>query len=482
MNNNPTLLPLVVDLDGTLIKTDLLMETASQFVFTRPNKIYKLVCWFFEGKKELKFNLANETNLDYSTLPYNENLINWLKNEKDKGREIILATASHQILANQVAAHLGFFNEIFASDSNINLIGNAKRNTLVKKYGSKGFDYIGNDYNDIPVWKEANLAHVVTQSSGLISDVRSIGNLGSVINDDKSSLVYNLIKAMRPYQWVKNLLVYLPLLTAHQYLNSFALCSTFFAFLIFSFTASSVYLINDLVDIDNDRHHKTKRYRPFASGNLSLLIGWIAWPILLTISFSLSILTLPNNFILILSIYFILTLLYSLKLKSIPLVDVITLASLYTLRIISGAVAISVTFTFWLLSFSMFLFLSLAFIKRYSELRIARLNGNSCLIRGRGYGVNDIELVSNLGTSAGYICVLVLALYIQDSHTADLYLSPQWIWLSCPRLLFWISRTWLIAHRGQMNDDPIVFALKDRVSWIIATLFILTFILATVGA
>jgi 4-hydroxybenzoate polyprenyltransferase len=247
-------------------------------------------------------------------------------------------------------------------------------------------------------------------------------------------------------------------------------------------TASSIYLLNDLVDVIDDRHHVRKRNRPFASGNLSLFHGWAAWPLLLALAFTLAAFAgdLPWQFIASLATYFVLTVAYSLRLKQSPIVDVLTLAMLYTLRIIGGAAAIAVPLSFWLLSFSMFVFLSLAFIKRYSELRAAIDTGKTGLLRGRGYDPQDLPLVSSLGGSAGYTAVLVLALYIQDARTASLYATPTIIWLACPLMLFWISRAWLIAHRGKMQDDPIVFAIKDPLSWVIAALFGAVFVLAKV--
>jgi 4-hydroxybenzoate polyprenyltransferase len=257
--------------------------------------------------------------------------------------------------------------------------------------------------------------------------------------------------------------------------------SALVAFVVFGMTASSVYLLNDLVDVADDRKHTNKRLRPFAAGHLSLLLGWLAWPVLLLCAFELAAAALPWPFTLSLVAYFALTMVYSFWLKRIPMVDVLTLAGLYSLRIVAGAAAISVPMTFWLLSFSMFMFLSLAFIKRYSELKRVFQNGQAKTLLGRGYNTQDLELVANLGVSAGYTSVLVLALYIQDSHTASLYATPQFIWLACPLLLFWISRTWLIAHRGQMHEDPVVFALKDRVSWAVAALFAGVFVLAKVA-
>ena len=289
-----------------------------------------------------------------------------------------------------------------------------------------------------------------------------------------------MLKAMRLHQWMKNLLVFVPLMAAHQYADVQRDVLALMAFVVFSLTASSVYLLNDLVDVQDDRHHTRKRNRPFASGALSLITGWVAWPVLLLVAATLSVFFMPVLFSVSLGIYFVLTVAYSLHLKQLAVVDVLTLAALYTLRIIAGAAAIDVAMSFWLLLFSMFIFLSLALIKRYSELKVARDAGKTGALRGRGYEAEDLELVSSLGGSAGFIAVLVLALYIQDGQAAHLYATPQVIWLACPVMLFWISRAWLIAHRGRMHDDPIVFALKDKVSWGVGVFMVAVLALARV--
>ncbi len=472
--------PLVVDLDGTLIKTDLLAETANSFLTVQPFRIFKLLVWLSAGKSTLKTRLAQTTRIDPAALPYNEELLTWLHEEKAKGRRMVLATASHRLLADQVARHLELFDEVLATDATTNLKAGAKRDTLIKRFGERGFDYVGNDWPDVPVWQSAAQAHVVSRSRGLIDKTRSHGNLGRVIDDGKPPLAIALLKAMRPHQWVKNLLLFVPLMAAHRYGDSASVLQALLAFVVFGLTASSVYLLNDLVDVADDRHHARKRTRPFAAGHLGLVQGWLAWPMLLILAFTLACVGLPWQFTATLAVYFVLTVAYSLYLKQVPVVDVLTLAGLYTLRVMAGAAAVVVPLSFWLLTFSMFLFLSLAFIKRYSELRAARVKGEFTTLRGRGYEPQDLELISSLGGSAGYLSVLVLALYIQDSHTASLYATPTFIWLACPLLLFWISRAWLIAHRGHMHDDPIVFALKDPVSWFMAVLFVLVFVLAKV--
>lgn len=473
-------LPLVVDLDGTLIRTDLLAETANQFLIDHPVQSVRLLAWLAQGKSALKTHLAAASGVDAATLPYNDHLLEWLREQRAQGRQLVLATASHHTLADRVARHLGLFDDVLATNASTNLKAGAKRDALVARFGEKGFDYVGNDWPDLPVWRSAATAHVVSRSARLIAKVRAHGNLGQTFDDGKPPLAKAVLRAVRPHQWVKNLLVFIPLLAAHRYADAAGVLQALLAFVVFGLTASSVYLLNDLVDVTDDRHHPFKRGRPFAAGHLGLPVGWLLWPVLPVLAFGLAGWTLPPRFLAVLAAYFVLTLAYSLRLKQEPVLDVLTLAALYTLRIIAGAAAVAVPLSFWLLSFSMFLFLSLAFIKRYSELRAARHTRQRTTLRGRGYETPDLELVSSLGGSAGYLSVLVLALYIQDSHTASLYATPTLIWLACPLLLFWISRAWLIAHRGHMQEDPIVFALRDRTSWAVAVLFVFVFVLAKV--
>jgi 4-hydroxybenzoate polyprenyltransferase len=470
--------PLIVDLDGTLFRGDLLFETTSAFITQHPHKIFQLPLWLASGKSQLKAKLAEATDIDASSLPYHHDLIAWLRDQKAQGRTLVLATASHRVLADKVAAHLDLFDEVLATEGEHNLKADANSDLLVSRFGAKGFDYVGNDRADFPVWRASDVAHIVSSSAALISQVKAQSNVDQVFAAGKTPFLPTLIKAMRPHQWMKNLLVFVPLLTAQRYGDAYGILSALLAFLVFGLTASSVYLLNDLIDVADDRQHPRKRRRPFASGNLSLLTGWLAWPVFVLVAFTLASFSLPLRFVGVLATYFILTLAYSLNLKKRAMVDVLTLAALYTLRIIAGAAAIAVPLTFWILAFSMFLFLSLALIKRFSELKVARDNGKEGNIRGRGYSSDDLEAVSAMGVASGYLSVLVLALYIQDSHTAMLYRTPQFIWLACPLLLYWISRAWLITHRGLMHDDPIVFALKDSKSWIVAAGFVVVFGLA----
>jgi len=460
--------PLVVDLDGTLIHTDLLLESASQFVLAHPLQCFKPVLWALQSRATLKAQLAQATHIDVAALPYHAGLLKWLREQKLAGRRIVLATASHHLLADQVAAHLQLFDEVLATHEHTNLKSEAKAKALVALFGEAGFDYVGNDTADLAVWQHAHTAHVAGASRSLVQAVKDSGKLGKVFARDRPSTFKSFTQALRAHQWMKNLLVFVPLFTAHLYGDVQRLALAMLAFVAFSAMASSVYVLNDLVDVQDDRHHARKRFRPFASGALSVLQGWMVWPLLLLAAALLSVALLPQTFCVSLAVYCGLTLVYSFKLKQIAVLDVLTLAALYTLRIVAGAAAVSVPLSFWLLLFSVFIFLSLALLKRYSELKAARDAGKSGALRGRGYAPEDLEMVSSLGGSSGLMAVLVLALYIQEGQAPHLYGAPQLIWLACPALLYWVSRAWLMGHRGQMHDDPVVFALKDPVSWAIA--------------
>lgn len=474
--------PIVVDLDGTLIRTDLLFESANQCVAQDPVRALLWPFWLAKGRAHFKARLAESYVCDPSALRYNNQLLDWLREQKAVGRRLVLATASHELLVHPIARHLALFDEVLASDGESNLKADAKREALTARYGVGRFDYVGNSFADLSIWGAANQAFVVSQSRRLIGQVRALGKLNRVFNGKFAAPAASLVRAMRPHQWIKNLLVFVPLLAAHRVTDRQAVANALMVFFAFSLTASSVYVLNDLVDVDHDRRHKTKRHRPFASGDLSLLAGWIAWPLMLAVALGIAAAALPRATVGVLGLYGMLTLAYSFRLKQIAVVDVLLLAGLYTLRIIAGAAATYIQPTFWLLAFAMFLFLSLAFAKRYGELRVARQDSHSGQLHGRGYSPSDLEAVSAMGTASGFIAVLVLALYVQDAHTAVLYRTPEYIWLVCPLLLFWIARTWLIAHRGEMHDDPILFAIKDKVSLGVVLLAVCCFTLAALAA
>lgn len=469
--------PLVVDLDGTLIRTDLLVETGLEFLRSSPSRMFAPLVWLASGKARLKAMLAVRSTIDAATLPYDHRVIALIERERAHGRHIVLATASHRLLAERVSAHLKLFDDVLATEGDNNLSARAKRDRLVETYGEKGFDYVGNSRDDLVVWQAARQAWVVNPDAGVTGRAQALGNVVDVMPHANQGM-WTWFHALRAHQWVKNLLLFVPLLASHRFMEPALVGNGILAFLLFSLCASSVYLLNDLLDLPDDRSHPSKRGRPFASGAASVKTGLVVAPLLLLVSALCSLYFLPPAFTAALAGYYLLTLAYSVLLKRLMVVDVIALAVLYTLRIVAGALALDLALTFWILAFSVFMFLNLALVKRYAELHAARQKGARELARGRGYYPDDLAMISSLGAAAGYISTAVLALYIQDQQTVSLYRHPQVIWLACPLLLYWVSRVWLIAHRGQMHEDPVVFAIRDRASLVTGVLFALIFWLA----
>lgn len=456
--------PLCVDLDGTLIHTDLLVESALALLGRHPLMLFAMLFWLLRGgKARLKQEIARRIELNAATLPYNHELVAWIR-EQQVQRTTALCTASDTALAERVAAHLGIFDTVIASDGTHNLSGTNKAETLVARYGERGFDYVGNASVDLHVWRRAHAAVVVETGSRLARAVIRTTPVDRTFKAPAFSL-RSWAKALRLHQWIKNVLVFLPILAAHRVLNIHALVASVVAFLCFGLCASSVYITNDLLDLGADRLHHRKKKRPFAAGVIPLYQGPLAAALLLIIGFGIA-LQLSRAFVIVLAGYYVLTTAYSFKLKRVVMLDVVVLAMLYTTRILAGAAAIHVPASFWLLAFSMFIFLSLAMIKRYVELLTAQKAGKM-KASGRGYDVGDISLIQSMGSSSGYLAVLVLALYIDSTASSALYRHPHYLWLLCPLLLYWISRTWAIAHRGIMHDDPVVFAVMDKTSRIL---------------
>lgn len=453
-------LPLCVDLDGTLIRSDLLVESALALLAKSPLLIFAMIAWLFRGKAYLKREIASRVEFDATTLPYNAALIEWLRSQRPL-RPIVLCTASDFRLAESVAAHVGLFSDVLASNGERNLAGRSKADELVARYGERGFDYAGNATIDLAVWKHAHAAIVIVSVPGLPQAAARVSTVERVFDAPRANLSAWL-KALRVHQWVKNVLVFLPLLASHRVFDPVALSHTAIAFLCFGLCASSVYLTNDLLDLSADRQHYRKRSRPFAAGALPLASGPVVAVVLLLSGLALAW-QISHIFFGVLVSYFALTTAYSVRLKRVMMLDVIVLSMLYTTRILAGAAAMHSKPSFWLLAFSMFIFLSLAMIKRYTEL-LATQKAGKVKASGRGYDVEDIPLIQSLGGSSGYLAVLVLALYIDSTASESLYRHPHYLWMLCPLLLYWISRTWAIAHRGIMHDDPVIFAVMDNVS------------------
>lgn len=448
--------PLCVDLDGTLVKSDMLLESLVAALKRSPLLVFALPFWLARGRAALKRELAQRaTDIDVAVLPYDEAVLQRLREAKAQGRPVVLATAADATIAQRIADHLGLFDTVLASDGVKNLKRDAKARELVERYGERGFDYVGEDRHDVPIWKHAREAIDVTRPSNPVRAVR---------------------RGVRAYQWAKNLLVFVPLLTAHKW-DAASLMANSLAFVAFCLVASAVYLANDLADLQDDRRHPTKRARALASGELPIAAGLVLLP-LLVVGAALIAWRLPPVFAGLLVVYVVANLAYSLVLKRVAILDVFVLAGLYTLRLLAGAAAIDVPVSPWLLAFSLFLFLSLALAKRYVEVD-AVLARDEEKVGGRGYHAGDGPLLSMLGTASGYLAVLVFALYVTSPQVAALYRSPALLGFAIPLLLYWISRVWLLAHRRTLHEDPLLFALHDRPSYVVGALVLATMLAAT---
>jgi 4-hydroxybenzoate polyprenyltransferase len=422
--------------------------------------IFLLPFWLFKGKANLKHEIATRVDIEADLLPYHGEFLDYLKTEHTQGRRLVLATASNQKFAEAIALHLDIFETVIASNEEENLSGQRKLERLNTLFGNDGFDYAANAMVDLPLWRDADSVILVNPERGVQQAVAQQGEVTRVFDDRGSNPFKPYLKALRLHQWLKNLLIFIPLLMAHRFGEPLLIGQAFLAFLVFGLCASSVYLLNDLLDLPDDRLHATKRHRPFASGSVSIIYGALLIPGLLVVSFSLALL-LPATFLTVLALYYVITLAYSLRLKQAALVDVLTLAGLYTIRIIAGAAAVSVVPSFWLLAFSMFLFLSLALVKRFTELMMIQQQ-HRISASGRGYSTTDLETLAQFGSASAYMSVLVLALYINSDTVSGLYSHPQVIWLLCPLLLYLVTRIWLLARRNELNEDPVVFVIRDR--------------------
>ena len=457
--------PFCVDCDGTLIHTDLLHESILLLVKKSWLSVFLLPVWLLKGKAHLKHRIAERVALDASTLPYNQEVLALTRQARAEGRRTVLATASTRRQAETVAAHLGLFDQIVATDEGVNLAGANKAARLEQLFGRHGFVYAGNSRADLVVWASSCGAIVVSPSDALRREAAKLAPVLHTIAPVKATLK-TYARAIRVHQWLKNLLVFIPLMAAHQASNLQAVSAACMAFLAFGLCASAVYVINDLLDLPSDRVHPRKRTRPFASGAVPIARGVLMVPCLLAAA-ALVCLGLPLAFAGALLAYFVTTCLYSFWLKNQVIVDVLLLASLYTSRIIAGAAATAIVPSFWLLAFSMFMFLSLAIVKRYSEMVAVQLQ-NMDKAAGRGYFVTDLPVLMSLGSAAGYCAILILALYVNSPDVTVMYSNRWALWMILPPLLYWISRTWMKAHRGELHDDPVVFAATDKQSWAIA--------------
>jgi len=469
MSETPTtpLLPLCVDLDGTLVKTDTFAQALLLLIRTRPAALFSIPRWASGGLAAFKRRIAQEIQIDPAALPYHSGLLAFLKNEREKGRALFLVTASDAQPARAIAEHLGLFSDVMASDGVINLKAARKRDALIARFGTGNFDYAGNATDDLAVWEAAAGIIAVNPCSSVR---RALKNRSAQIFEDRPSKLKIWFKALRVHQWTKNILIFLPMLLAHELTTPALYVKAVLAFFAFSFAASAIYVFNDLFDLHADQHHPRKKNRPFAAGNLSLSAAVVAVPVLVLAALATAQL-LPSAFTGILLVYLIITTLYSWRLKQLALLDVMTLAGLYAIRILAGTAAYGVETSTWLIAFSIFLFFSLAIVKRYAELlEASQEHSGAVKIRGRGYCEADLPLLAGFGAGSGCVSVLVFALYINSAKVAQFYSNPALLWLLCPLLLFWIARVWLLASRGELSDDPLDFAARDPQTWLIGAL------------
>lgn len=456
--------PLCVDLDGTLVKSDTLVDSLLVLARNQPRQLLALPGHLLRGKAAFKAFVTGAVTLDVVHLPYNRSLLNYLQEQAAQGRALYLATGADQRLAQRVAAHLGIFAGVLGSDGTTNLTGKNKLERLRTQLGTESFDYIGNDTPDLPLLAEATAPMIANPSLRLRLALRAKNLHPAQSFVERRGFLRTIIKAMRLHQWAKNLLIFAPLLLAHSLLPA-RLFSAFAAFLCYSLTASSAYLINDLLDIEADRRHPRKRLRPIASGDLPGISGALLAGLLLVVAFA-GAHWLPFDFQKWLLVYLITTLSYSSILKRFALVDVLVLSGLYILRIVAGAAACGIIISHWLSGFSMFLFLSLAIVKRFAELENLRAASSSPK-NGRGYLIADQEQLRAFGTASAYAAVVVYAIYINSNDVIKLYHKANLLWLTVPLMLLWLNRVWLLASRGQLDEDPVAFAITDRASLLI---------------
>mgnify|MGYP003497862912 FL=1 len=467
------MLPLIVDMDGTLLRSDMSYANLLAMAAHSPEVLLKLPGWLLQPRNICRANMADIALPDTHNLPLNPDCVGLIAERRAAGARIVLIAAADSRIVAAVAQQTGLFDEWHGSNRDTDLSGANKARFLVDLFGERGFDYIGDSQTDLPAWQTARRAYTLGSSPRLQQNAASANSDIVHLAPTPASIAawfLPLWRALRPHQWVKNVLVFAPLLAGHSFDLGHGVAALI-AFVAFSLTASSAYLVNDLFDLDADRAHPRKRHRPLAAGDLSLRRGGFAAFALAAIAGVVALLTLPLAFDAVLTLYFVTTLSYSLWLKRKVFLDIFVLAGLYTIRIIAGAVAIGISVSPWLLAFSMFFFLALAVVKRLVELQTV-IRTNHTRGHKRDYWVEDLSMIQALGAASGYLSVLVLALYFNSPEALSLYRSPQLLWGICPLLLFWISRMLILANRGKVHDDPIVHTARDRVSYLVGAAII----------
>jgi len=467
--------PLFVDLDGSLIHGDVLLEASVGLLRRNPFFLLLLPAWLARGKAHLKQQIAQRFELDAANLPFNGPFLEFLRAEHARGRPLVLATATHRYYAEEIARYLGIFAGVLATDGARNLSGEAKLEAIRAYAGGRDFEYAANSPRDVAIWRHARGAVVVNADERTRAAAARVATVTRVFERPAAGW-HAYARALRVHHWAKNLLLFVPLLTAHQWGNPVALGHALLAFAAFSLCASGMYLLNDLFDASFDRQHPRKRMRPLAAGVISPLFALALAPLLILAALGVAA-QLPGGFLAALLSYAGLAAAYSLYFRRHALLDVLILAGLHALRVIAGAIAIEVALSFWLLAFAVFLFFSLAVVKRCAELRGAA-GVLEAAPAGRDYLASDLPVLRTMGLASGYVAVLVFALYIDSADVAARYSNPQWLWLSCPALLYWVSHVWITEGRREMHDDPLLFALRDPASYGVLAVLLATVILA----
>jgi 4-hydroxybenzoate polyprenyltransferase/phosphoserine phosphatase len=454
--------PLCVDLDGTLVATDTTVEGLLGVLKAAPWRIFAVLAALLGGRPALKRYIAQNVQIDPATLPYREEVLSEMRQARADGRTVVLITASDQSTADAVRSHVDLIDEAIGTSTDVNLKASRKAELLVGRYGVGGFEYVGDSPADLPVWRAAGQAVMVAPSAVTRRRAEAVVDRSRVLVP-RANKLRAAVKELRPHQWAKNVLLFVPLYFAHRYTDPQLVFTVLMAFFSFSFAASSIYVLNDLVDLPSDRQHRSKSSRPLAAGTLSIAEG-IALSVMAFVS-SMVVATLFVNtrFVLVVLGYVGLTTMYTFSLKQKMIVDVLTLASLFTCRVVAGGVAVSIPLSEWLLAFSIFFFTSLAFVKRYSELIQVKADGEIA-IKGRNYVPADMPIIVSAGLAAGFLAVLVFALYINTPMIIEYYPRYELMWGICLVLVYWIMRIWFLAARDEMHDDPVLFAVKDPIS------------------
>jgi 4-hydroxybenzoate polyprenyltransferase len=472
-----SLRPLCVDLDGTLVKTNTLYEAVIALIRARPIVAFLLPYWLMRGQSYLWQRLSERASINVALLPYRQEVLDYLRREKERGREIALVSGSHHTVVEKVAHHLGLFDRFLGSNESVHLIGLAKLSAILKLYEKRHFDYIGDTSADLSIWRMSDHAVIVSGDNSLVKRLTGVNVNTEHITPNDQSWLKALFKAMRVYQWSKNLLLFAAAFLSHNFANLTVMISAAHGFVAFSLCASAVYIMNDLFDLESDRLHTKKRYRPFAAGDLSLAYGGMFSIFLLILALVIAF-ALSPKFAAGLSIYFAMTFSYSFYFKKKLLVDVFLLAGLYTIRVWAGGICAGVIISNWTLAFFMSLSLSLAIAKRYSELAASADAQKEVKIHRRSYQTSDMPFLLCLGCINANISVLVIALYIASKDSSYYYTNPSALWLICPAVAYWVGRLWMLTIRGKLNEDPVLFAIKDKVSYLLGAFIVTTVIFA----